>query len=340
MTDQAAAAVLDEVTKTGVITPELVLALRRTTYDDSKISATEADYLIRLDGLVRTGCREWSDYYTETITDYLVEQVEPHGYVDEAAATFVFEKIVADHQVKSETELELLVRIMERARSVPASFAARVLRVVFETVSIGRPASRLAEADPARITADEVQLLKRVLYAAGGPDGIAVSREEAEALFAIEDIVGSSDNAPEWADLFARAVGNHIVGALIHDLPSREEALRRQRWLDTETKPFEGFMARLVGGFSTDLSKMWGKGAQGLGDDIEEAYAEDNARDAAALKQGELISIEESEWVIRRIGYNGTLTTAELALVDFLRTERTSLPPALVDLIERLPRPA
>ena len=63
--------------------------------------------------------REWVDFFVEAIDAYVVHQQAPVGYVDDAKADWLIDRIDSDGRVDSLGELELLVKILEDATNVP-----------------------------------------------------------------------------------------------------------------------------------------------------------------------------------------------------------------------------
>ena len=70
-----------EIKARGSIKDADVLKLRRNYYDDGSISAEEADMIFTLNDACPVQDPAWADCFVETITDYLVEQAEPQGYL-------------------------------------------------------------------------------------------------------------------------------------------------------------------------------------------------------------------------------------------------------------------
>ena len=62
---------------------------------------------------------------------------------------------------------------------------------------------------------------------------VAITRSEAELLFDIADATNEAENDPAWTDLFAKAIANAIMAASGYSAPNREEALRREAWLES-----------------------------------------------------------------------------------------------------------
>lgn len=329
---------LDRVSATGRIEPADVRALRGLHYADGLVDPAEADFVFDLEQRVREVVPDWSDFFVEAMTDHVVMQTEPHGYVGGETAQWLIGRLNEDGRIRSETELELLVRIVETARAVPFRLSAMALEEVRRAVVDGSGLTRHGALAPGHITMAEVALVRRVLYGAGGEGGVAVSREEAEALFDIDDAVGHADNAETWATLFAKAVGNYLMAAVLHETPSREDALRRQAWLDA---PDDGtsFLDRFVDGL-TGIGNLIEGLTQSLGDKVEQAHRETNARRARAIEEAERLSDGEVDWLVARMGRNGRLSRAEMALVEFLRSGHGRLPVPVEAVVARLERAA
>ena len=100
-----------EIKARGSIKDADVLKLRRNYYDDGSISAEEADVIFALNDACPVQDPAWADCFVETITDYLVEQAEPQGYLTADNAQWLIERIGRDGRVDSKTELELLVNV-------------------------------------------------------------------------------------------------------------------------------------------------------------------------------------------------------------------------------------
>src|SRR5690606_11351061 len=96
------------------------------------------------------------------------------------------------------------------------------------------------------VSEDDVELMRRMLYAFGGSGNIAVTQPEAEVLFDINDATSELDNHPAWSDLFVKAVSNFLMASSGYQVPSRQEALRREAWLDAPGGEVGVFMSRML----------------------------------------------------------------------------------------------
>jgi hypothetical protein len=262
--------------------------------------------------------------------DYLVHQVAPAGYVDAANADWLVARIDRDGSVKTATELELLVKVLEAARTSPPALVQYALRQVQRAVVQGDgPLANGGRLELGRVNRAEADLLRRILYAFGGDDGIAVTRAEAEVLFDINDAVADADNDPAWLDLFVKAVANCIMAASGYVVPTREVALHREEWLDAPATGVSGFFARMVSGGLHGVLEAYRAPAD------EDEWAERNARMDAAIARAETVTEGEASWLADRIGRDGHLHEAEKALLRFIANEGRDIHPALAPLMAK-----
>ncbi|MBZ0230345.1 MAG: hypothetical protein K8F58_18100, partial [Bauldia sp.] len=188
--------VFSRVKRSGKVTADDALASRRAVYgDDGAIAPGEIDMLFRIDEAASAADPAWSALLAEAGVDYIVHQRQPSGYIDEANAEWLVERIGRDGKVKTATELELLVKVLEAARTSPPSLVQFALRQVQSAVVDGDgPLADGRVIVPGRVDRAEADLLRRILYAFGGDGGIAVTRAEAEVLFDINDATADADN--------------------------------------------------------------------------------------------------------------------------------------------------
>ena len=212
------------------------------------ITAVEAGILFELNHASPSPSAEWVDFFVEAITAYLVEQAEPRGYVSDENAAWLMQAIDHDGRVDTLAELELLVKVIERAENVPDDLKAYALVQISRAVLTGEGPTRCGDGlTPGRIGTAEVRLLRRVLYAAGGHAPAHISRAEAELLFAIKDATVHGDNAPEWQTLFVQALqpasaDRPAIFRALH----REDAARLHAFMADTSSGVGGFFGRMA----------------------------------------------------------------------------------------------
>lgn len=344
---------VNEIRARGNIRDGDVLKLRRAFNEDASISATEADTLFELNGTCSVKDPAWADFFIEAITDYVVNQAQPEGYIVADNAAWLMQRIAADGRVESHTELELLVHVLEKARWSPPSLAHFALEQVKEAVLTGGGPLRAGQTlEPGVISAAEVELLRRILFAFGGDGHIAITRAEADALIDINKAIAPAMGSPEFTDLFVRAVANAVLHGIGLAVPSRAEALRAQRWSQTAdvrgagsllSDAFSGGTAGVsararLGGFlgrmvSSGASDIWG--TYRLQSNEEQALTK-LERQRLEIITGEKVEETDAAWLVSRLGRGGALDDNERELLQFLKAESPVLPPDLRDMADRV----
>lgn len=321
---------IDHMIARSAITDADVMKLRAATYADGRISPEEAEALFALNDAAKTSTRAWNNYFIEAITDFLVNQAEPMGYVTVDNAHWLLDRVDHDGHVDTRTELELVINVIDRARWAPEALVRFALVQVRDCVISGTGVLRSgAELLPGQIAEAEVELLRRILYAFGGDGNVAVTRAEAEVLFDINDAVSGGTPNAAWTDLFVKAIANAVMSVSSYAVPAREEALRRDAWLD----------------YHTDLSPMglikkYANGGSSLRQGYRLLTREESTLDRLERQRIEMVVNEtltevEATWLTERICRDGDVNDDESALLAYLKAESPEIHPALKDLIER-----
>lgn len=305
--------------------------LRSEVFADGIVSRKEAEILFALNKACRDKSGAWTEFMVEAMSDFIVHQEEPHGYISEENARWLIAAISADGVVESECELEVLVKSLEIARSAPPALSAYALRQVANAVLEGRgPLADGRTLTPGVIGKAEVDLLRRILYAGGGDGGIGISREEADVLFDLNDKTVEADNAPEWTDLFVKALANALMCASGYTPPSRQEALRREEFFAERDADVSGFLKSMVsGGLKAVID------AYQMPEGVEQAQAAVNESRAQASHEAERIDESEARWLSERIGRDGIIHENEKALLAFIRDNSHDVHPDLQPLLSK-----
>jgi hypothetical protein len=296
-----------------------VLELRRAFYGAPSIATEDVEALVDLDRAAPARGPEWGEFFAGAVTDYVVRQQEPADYVDAAKSAWVMSVFAGD--LTLDGSLEALVRIVEAAAGVPPELAAFVLGAIKACV-----------AAAGRVDAAAVALLKRFVFAGGGPGNIGVTRDEADALFDINDACRRGANDAAWPEFFAKAVADSLTAVSPFTPPSREDAAQGEAWL-AEREGAGGFMARAarvpdVRGAMHDILHPFADEA----DEWREPVAQMQAAEALAGA----ITEEEASWLIGRMGQGG-LGEPEQQLIQLLKSLS---PPSIERLSEALGRAA
>ena len=283
------------------LTPEDVLEVRRAAWPDGKVSDAEAGLVFDLNRLIAEPTAEWRDFFIEALTDYVVNQKAPRGYVDEANAAWLMAEVDRDGAPVSRLEVELVVKIIERALNCPPALRSWALAQIAEAVVRGSKT----------VDADECRLLRRLVFAPGGEGALVVGAEEAEILWRLKDACLNSANAPEWKTLFVQGVGNHLMAWSSYTPLAREEAARLEAFMSDNRSSVAGFFARMRGAKPLAESAKLFKYAPRIDYD-------------AALAAAEAVTPDEQTWLDAKVEADGARDPYEEALLAFVAAEKSA----------------
>ena len=330
----------DEVCQRGSIRDSDVLKFRWLYYEDGFIAAPEAEAIIELNDACRVQDPAWQAFFIEAISDYVVMHAEPEGYVNTKNADWLIDRVTQDGAVRTRTGLELLIKVLEKSRWAPESLARLALNTVKDAILSGNQALRGGtEAPGGIVTNDDVDCLRQIVYAFGGDGNVAVTRAEAEVLFAINDATADETENPAWTEFFVKAITSVVMAASGYKTPSREQALRREQWLQSrgdlslgkviESMPREDAVERF---FKEGFGSLF-EGYDRMTDEERELAALDRQR--IEIVTGEDVTGDEVDWLVAQIDRDGALTMNEQALLMQLKATGPKLDPRLASLMKR-----
>lgn len=105
------------------LTPADVGFLKRELSGDKILDRAEAEALFTLECAPNAKCPEWTEFFVEAITDYVIWQMRPTGVVHTPQAEWLLQQ--AD-RAKSITALAVLVNVLAEAHHVPVWLEAAV----------------------------------------------------------------------------------------------------------------------------------------------------------------------------------------------------------------------
>lgn len=270
-------------------------------FQDGLVSRAEAESLFALTPKFTDSSDSWNSRFIEAVCDYLLVNEAPRNWVSDNEADWLMGLIAKRTGGPLEVDLDLLLTLLRKAEGAPPRLGTFALKAVCDhIISEGRA----SDAD--------VERVRRAVYAQSSDGGLWVTREEASILFSTNDKIASARNARSWNDLFARAIGNHLLAAAHPDPITEGAALARENWLKTEG-----------GGILNTLTTAYSSGdwfQRVTYDPKKAARARAAARDAAERIAAE-VSGEENDWFIKRLGWDNKVSPAERALIEFLRRE-------------------
>jgi hypothetical protein len=324
---------IDDILARGSIDDSDIAGFRRVLYEDGVISADEAEIVFKLNDGCATKCAGWAEFFVEAITDFIVYQERPQGYLTAANAHWLIDRISKDGRIGSRGDLELVVNVLDKARWAPVSLVTFALQQVKYAVITGTgPLRKGIALKPGTITDGEVDQLRRMLYAFAGDGHVAITRDEADVLFDIDEAVAGAAPNAAWTDLFVKAVANVVMATSGYRVPSREEALRQEASLQSPEQQ-TSTLAFLLSMVRANL------------DSVKDSYLDQTAEDRALahlehqrieIITNEAITEAEAGWLVGRLGRDGRLSPSEQALVAYLKHESPNIHPVLVEAVGRL----
>lgn len=303
---------LTSVGNDGYVSAGDVMFLRRNVFADGVVSAKELDALFLLGEKAEQGDREWPQYFSEAAADFYLREEEPHGYLTQEEFVSLKGRVTRDGTKASTLELGLLIRLLETATKTPEEM----------TEFVGEQIKRhvLEKDGGAVIATSDVDFIRRYIFAVGGDRNVAVTRAEAELLFDLSDATAKADNDSAWAELFKKAVSNHLMAHIGYNPLGRREALRTHDAIayDRRGSSNDGFFSRIKNLLADPAKK------------VEERHRRNNEANEQLAAQAEIITEGEADWIADRIGRDGKLHPSEQALLSYMVDDlEADLPPKL-----------
>jgi len=192
---------VEDIVADGIVDADEVSKMRERLYADGVIDREESDFIFAVNDAVSGNANDpgWQALFVQALTDHvLADDISP-GAVDDDETEYLIAKIEGDGKV-DDVEMALMANIIATADATTDKFQQFVLASL-----------KAAILEDGIIDADEVELVKTVIYGKGGGAGEGVDRAEADFLFAINDAVTGKANAPTWQPLLAEAITKHVL---------------------------------------------------------------------------------------------------------------------------------
>lgn len=209
MTSETPRVVAEAIRGRGRITDDDVRALRRAIWGGGQpVDRAAAEVLLALQREVLERSAAWADLYVEALSEFFLDDDTVH----EAGAELLAREVVADGVVEDATELRLLLNLVFRSRRCPPGLVA-LARAALRASVVASAASLYGKGPrrPGAVDADDVEAIRRLVYAAGGADGIQVGEGEALWLAELDRATAVADNAPAWRELFVKALAMYLL---------------------------------------------------------------------------------------------------------------------------------
>ncbi|MBD2843150.1 hypothetical protein [Erythrobacter rubeus] len=291
----------------GVVSPQELLDLRRQGWGDGQITREEAEAVFAINNVLNERDDEWTDFMVEAVGEFVLNATQPRLQCSEEEADWVIAQVDHDGVVESMAELETIVRIIERAENTPEKLKNYVLEQVEREVLSGTGPTRCGgELSATHISAAEVRILRRVIFASGGHGPAAVSRFDAEMLFRLKDETLAEENAQEWDDLFLDGVSNFMKGFVLDGAQiSHERAVELEDFMADTSVNVGRFIAKAAKEapqVANHLGKVFGKRESAPG--YEERAAE-----------GAKVTDFEQDWLEKMVDADGEVDELERRLI-------------------------
>jgi hypothetical protein len=288
----------------GSIKDADVLRLRRSVIEACQIGADDAAALLDLHANCSAQEPTWASFLVEMVSEHIISEAEPRGYLTVANAQWLTDRISADGVIATRAEFALLVATIERARWVPESLVELSLDQVCRAVQSGESPLRDGEGrPPGRITDAEIADVFRVLCAASADGGAALTPREMASLAAVDGGVAEIDRPVSWVLLFNAALASVVLAASGYQAATRAQALAPAR----SGRPFE------------DLAAIYDAEAP------QDGMLRDLERQRRSIVTHEEVSSDHASWLARRFTAAGAARPRDAALIQVLREAGFSL---------------
>ena len=303
----------EQAAQDGKIDTSELLSLRQMSWGDGEIHRGEAEAIFALNNTLQLRDNAWVDFFVEAIGEFVLNGTEPRGMCDDAEARWMIDQIDHDGRLESMAELELLVRVIERAQNVPDILKHYTLKQIEQAVMTGTgPTRDGGDLAACHISTAECALMRRVIFASGGHGPAAVSRYDAEMLFRLKDACLGRDNAMDWQPLFVDGVANYLKGFALKNAQLSHERMKELESFVADNRAnvgrFFGRMARELPNTANHIGKVFGKKTP------RESITELEAA-------GNLVTDNEAKWLDAMIEADGEVDAMERALLDRIAAE-------------------
>ena len=126
-----------EVAERGSIRESDVAQLRRALDEDGLVSRQDAEQLIALDAACPIQGLAWCEVFQEAITDFIVRQAQPKGYVTLENAQWLIRQLAPHGTLTARKDLDLVVDIIDVARWSPEVLIDFALHQVKHAITKG-----------------------------------------------------------------------------------------------------------------------------------------------------------------------------------------------------------
>jgi hypothetical protein len=332
---------VEDIRRRGSIRDRDVAALRAAYAACDEVSAEDAQTLFSLHAATPIQDPSWADLFIEIISDFIIEQSAPAGYLVAENSRWLIEQVSTFGRVETSTELALLLDVLERTRWSPPSLSAFALDQIRHAIETGKGPLRAGRSIPVgTIAAAEVALAGRILRAFGRETTMAVTRAEADALFAINRAIAPDGASPAWSEMLVRTIGSSVLASLGHAVAPRPEIIDALGMPDGA-----GDLASLLTGDGNErldrsqrsessratACRVWRSARLLMPEERALLRLE---RQRLEIVTNEVIEDADDDWLIGALRESRPDDEIEAALLGFIIREASRLSPALEHFVE------
>ena len=181
---------------------EEVLLSKRFVFPRGLASPDDVAVLLAIHRGVENRKTEWSTYFIETLTAYIVFHAWPQHSLDEINAEWIEALIAPDRVVRTQEEVEFLLHVIDVARAVPPPLSALALEQLFHAVHSGTGAyEQSRDHSRAGLSQRDIDYLYRILKGSASGGRMLLTQMEIAVLDRIDVDVAGQANHPAWRSL-------------------------------------------------------------------------------------------------------------------------------------------
>lgn len=328
MSDQSQLDVISTIGCNGFVSAADVVRLRQEVFRDGIVAKDEIGALLSLAERAPDGDQAWADFFGEAAGDFYLREEIPHDYITEREFLDLKASVTQFATTVTPLVLSMLIKLMDEATATPPAMTDFVCDQIKAQIS--------ERKEGPKITALDVGLIRKFLFAMGGDGNAAVTQKEATLLFDLNDMTLSTDNDAAWSELFVKAISNHLMAHIGYTPPSREAALEQWQWVNEQSVDVGGFFNKMVSGGLAAMRDLYTRDASGetqrSSGSTYDALLQNRARKA---QEAGVITETEADWLADRIGRDGIVDDNERALLAYMRQMEGELPVKLQELLSR-----
>ena len=205
------------------LSAEDIILLRKYTFPEGIRSSGDVVTLLALHKTCPQKCAQWTDFFIEQLTDYIVYHCYPQGSLDDVNVAWIKAMFSTNGVVHTPLELDLILHVMAVSSFVPDSLSAFALDQLRIAVSLKTGAYHETRPNAAiGITVHDLEFILRILRGSYARGNLVLSPEEVTVLHRIDGETWPSANHPAWHEM--------IAAIDMRESPQRAAA-DRTRWL-------------------------------------------------------------------------------------------------------------